>query len=105
MGYKWIGPKREGIRGAWESRGHSYLSHGIYIFVFLTCAPRRSILPTLFYAEGAKPGCFRYSWITDLCPVDQDVTRREPFEVLSLTCGTHRNGAADLDLDLELRFC
>ncbi len=34
--------------------------------------------------EGAKPGCFRYFWITDSCPAAEDVANREPFEVLSL---------------------
>ena len=40
--------------------------------------------PPLPVAEGAKPGCFRYFWITDSCPAAVDVARREPFEVLSL---------------------
>jgi len=34
--------------------------------------------------EGAKPGCFRYFWITDSCPAAAEVASREPFEVLSL---------------------
>ena len=40
--------------------------------------------PPLRIAEGAKPGCFRYFWITDSCPAAVDVAKREPFEVLSL---------------------
>ena len=43
-----------------------------------------SVPPYLAIAEGAKPGCFRYFWITDSCPAAVDVAKREPFEVLSL---------------------